>query len=1419
VFPPRCQVLAVVVLAAIGMSLPPSANAQYAHQQSVQIAVSANPAAPSVTLTPQRFVTISSDTGMRVRRKGLEDTSWTTLYDGAVAASYTDSTVSAGQSYEYEVRYTNSDTRFDGAIGYTAVSLGAPVVHTRGRLILVVDSTIAPAIAPELAAYEQSLIGDGWRVNRIDAPRHVAYPNTTAAPSLRSQIKALYDADPANFKGVVIIGKVQVPYSGDQNPDGHAEHLGAWPADIYYGEMNETWTDSSVTSTSATFDGGRNQNVPGDGKFDQDTINNAEMFVGRIDFSSLGDFAATGLSETDLLRRYLRKNIWYRQNQMQTARRAFVSDEFLNYTEYFSGWTGYRGIPPLYNRADVQIGTGAFATVRDALLNGNYEWSYVASAGSASGMGAKSLSSGVPVYREVKNQFYAPFGSYFGDWDQSDNGFLKSLLGAERYGLAAIWGNRSASIFTRMAVNLPLGDSLQRTAWDRARNYPDPQLYQVNYFPSDTGGVQIGIIGDPTLRLYRVNPPKAVAVDRSGPAHMVAWQPSEGTVTGYHIYRASSLNGTFTRLNTTPVAGTTYSASAGGAGDVYMVRAEAVITNPQGTFSELSQGAFSSETHANTEPWVEAQEPPFSESLVIPLTALAWDDSAAPLTVQWEKISGPGSVAFSPAGSLTPTATFSQAGYYEVRVTVSDGQFSTSHTVGVRAMGNQFVTTADAHVRTTNPTTSYNDNSPALALQDGATRTAYLKFDLGIPGARRIKKATLLLRTFTSNVQGGTIEAYAVADTSWNPDTLNANNAPAPGAQIGSFTTTNGGFGQWVSADITNHLRYASGTVSIALRSATVNHVSSDIHDAGSKAARILVEYEPTPGILSLDSSSASAFETQGQQITFTVRRTFGKEGPASVNYATQDGTALAGHDYLANSGTLTWADGDASDKTFTVTLLGDATLEANEAFSVVLSGVVGAELGAFTTSLVTVQEAGAGLILHHRFDEGSGTTINDSSPSGNNHTATGVTGATWSSEGKFGGAYGTNATTNVVAFNPANQEDMAFGTQSAYTVSAWVRTTSVGTNRDVFSKGTERRIRATTLATDGSTLNIQFSSGATNGSFSNTQNSNFRINDGTWRLLTYVNYQSGSTWKTRLYLDDGTLVQEITAGATTNTNPMTIGSAQNNFGGNRWAGLIDDFRVYNRALSQSEVAALYAGAYGGMPLPGVSVSYSGSPVSSGQQIPLGEGATSATFTVQNTGQGVLNLGSLALLPSNISCQITQAPPATLAPGASAQFTVAFTAAAPGPWNAAITLPTNVSGSTSFTVTVTGSTPGASYANWTAGIDWQGADSGANADPDGDGIANLLEYALSGNPLLGGGSILPAPGVDPESQRLTLTFARVADPALRYEVWASNDLSNWGASPIWTSTGAANTPGAVTVTDTEPPATRRFLRLKVVQQP
>lgn len=120
------------------------------------------------------------------------------------------------------------------------------------------------------------------------------------------------------------------------------------------------------------------------------------------------------------------------------------------------------------------------------------------------------------------------------------------------------------------------------------------------------------------------------------------------------------------------------------------------------------------------------------------------------------------------------------------------------------------------------------------------------------------------------------------------------------------------------------------------------------------------------------------------------------------------------------------------------------------------------------------------------------------------------------------------------------------------------------------------------------------------------------------------------------------------------------------------------------------------------------------------------------------------------------------------------------------------------------------------YQAWSDSIPWNGRPPGSLEDPDSDGVPNLAEYAFGGDPLQSGDNGHPVVSLD--GDRLKLTFRRIADPALTYEVLATEDLALPG-TVIWSSTGAQNVAGPVTVTDTVTTQDRskRFVRVRITR--
>jgi hypothetical protein len=100
----------------------------------------------------------------------------------------------------------------------------------------------------------------------------------------------------------------------------------------------------------------------------------------------------------------------------------------------------------------------------------------------------------------------------------------------------------------------------------------------------------------------------------------------------------------------------------------------------------------------------------------------------------------------------------------------------------------------------------------------------------------------------------------------------------------------------------------------------------------------------PPPTINAGDASIAEG-NSGTTDLLMPVTLSAAAAGPVTVNFATANGTATAGSDYTATSGTLTFAPGTTT-RNVTVSITGDTAIEADETFFVNLSGAVGGTIG-----------------------------------------------------------------------------------------------------------------------------------------------------------------------------------------------------------------------------------------------------------------------------------------------------------------------------------------------------------------------------------------------------------------------------------------------------------------------------------------
>jgi len=617
---------------------------QSAKDAAVELWVNVQVSPPTVTLN---WVGNATTTSYNVERKLKTGTAWTAIA-GALSGttvSFVDNSVAVGTNYEYKVTRTGSN--YNG-YGYINTGIQVPVTENRGKLILAIANTFSTTLATEIKRLVEDLDGDGWAVI-------TTYISTVAlVPAVKSTIATIYNQDPTNTKALFILGHVPVPYSGNFGPDSHGDHQGAWPADVYYADMNGSWTDVSVNQTTVS---ARNINIPGDGKFDQSSVpTGAEMQVGRVDLYGMTSFTAT---ETQLLKNYLDKDHDYRKKVFTPIRRAVIDDNF----GYFGGEafaaSGYKNFGPLVTPTNV-IAADYFTTMAAGV---SYQWSYGCGGGSFTSCGGVGATTDFAT-SNLGGVFTVLFGSYFGDWDINNN-FLRAPL-CQGKGLTSVWSGRPHWAMHHMGLGENIGYSTRVTQ-------NNVGLYYFSYAQNFIG---IALMGDPSLRNDIVSPVSNVVATRVGYNCNISWSASTQTnVLGYNIYMRNDTNKTYVKINPTLISGTTYTDNClvySGI-DKYSVRALVLENTPSGTYYNMSEGI--SDTALNvTNLSIQANAGISSNvNALVNFTCAANGGTA----FTWN---------FGDAGTSTlqnPTHTYGSSGNYTATVVISKGCNSVTITVPV----------------------------------------------------------------------------------------------------------------------------------------------------------------------------------------------------------------------------------------------------------------------------------------------------------------------------------------------------------------------------------------------------------------------------------------------------------------------------------------------------------------------------------------------------------------------------------------------------------------------------------------------------------------------------------------------------------------------------------------------------------------
>ena len=402
--------------------------------------------------------------------------------------------------------------------------------------------------------------------------------------------------------------------------------------------------------------------------------------------------------------------------------------------------------------------------------------------------------------------------------------------------------------------------------------------------------------------------------------------------------------------------------------------------------------------------------------------------------------------------------------------------------------------------------------------------------------------ATLTAATFELRNAGGTLIPAAVAyNAATNTATL------TPSAQLAAATaytaTLKGGAADPRAKDLAGNPLAANNawsftTVAGAPVDTTAPTVTSKTPAADATGVALGTAVTATFSE-AIDPATLNSTST-----TFELRNAGGALVPAAVAY-----------NAATNTATLTPSAQLAAATAYTATLKGGLADPR-------VKDLAGNPLAANNTWTFTTNSGAAvtGLVAAYAFDEGVGNTANDGS--GRGHPGT-LLNATWAAAGHSGAALSFNGTNSWVTV--ADQADLRLST--GMTLEAWVKPAAptTGWRVVVFKERTGGLSYDLTAYNNGGPSAVGINTGG--GDIATLGTAPLAVNAWSHLAATY----DGATLK--LYVNGVLASSKAATGAlVSSTGPLRIGG--NSIWGEYFSGLIDDVRVYDRALTVAEIVA-----------------------------------------------------------------------------------------------------------------------------------------------------------------------------------------------------------------------------------------------------
>ncbi|MBI3411311.1 MAG: Ig-like domain repeat protein [Planctomycetes bacterium] len=264
--------------------------------------------------------------------------------------------------------------------------------------------------------------------------------------------------------------------------------------------------------------------------------------------------------------------------------------------------------------------------------------------------------------------------------------------------------------------------------------------------------------------------------------------------------------------------------------------------------------------------------------------------------------------ADSGAGTPTGTVTFTEGATTLASGVTVDGSGHASFSNSGFGVGSHTIT---ASFTGTNGWLGSNGNSASQLVQDGSSTTV-----ISSPNPSNFGQSVTFTATITAVDSGA-------------------------GTPTGTVTFTEGAntLASGVAVDGSGHASFSTSGLGVGSHTITATFTGTNgWQDSSGNTAPQVVNAVPS---LSINDVSVTEGNSGTKTVTFTVTLSPSSANTVTVNYATADGTATAGSDYVAKSGTLSFSPGITS-QTFTVTINGDTLDELDETFFVNLSGATG---------------------------------------------------------------------------------------------------------------------------------------------------------------------------------------------------------------------------------------------------------------------------------------------------------------------------------------------------------------------------------------------------------------------------------------------------------------------------------------------